>query len=205
MAEKMLLSDSALKLLNADWRAAKASGATQEGISKSLGMQQPTFSQYLRGVIPLNVAFLLRYAQVRKVPPESVGVVKGVSTVDVDKLRIRVKSSTAGIHFEGRFIDMSGKVETTQAFAIEVDSDFRSIPKGSFLVCEELPCAKGSLVVSEKDGKTIVGTLNKYGDTWAIVQPLISGDAAVQVDKSWKLYKVTSIVFDTKDDNQEFF
>jgi len=203
---KKLLSENALKMLQVDWNRAKGDGTTQKDLCKRMGMQQPTFSQYLRGVIPLNVAFLLRYAQTRKVPPEAVGVLEGISTIQVDRLQLQVLSSTAGVRFKGRYVEMSGTVVTSDAFLIEVDSEFRNIPKGAFLVCENLPCAKNSLVVGVKDDKTIVGNLTKYADSWAIVQPLPTGDAAIEIDKTWILHKVTSIVFGLdKSDSEEFF
>lgn len=202
---KQLLSDNALKMLQADWHKAKSDGATQKEICQRMGMQQPTFSQYLRGVIPLNVAFLLRYSQVRRVAPESVGVVDGISTVQVDRLRLKVSFSTAGVRFRERFVEMSGTVVTSDAFLVEVDSDFRNIPKGAFLVCEELPCARGNLVVGSKGTETVVGQLTKYGSDWAVVQPLPSGDRAVEIDKSWKLLKVTSITFALDEGNAEIF
>lgn len=193
--QEQLLNANALKMLQKDWTEAKSKGMTQLEMSKKLGMTQPTFSQYLRGTIPLNVSFLVKYALIRKVPIESVGVTSKIAEFKPDRLWLRVERSTAGLRFRERFIEMSGVVSTDSAFLVEVDSDYRTFPRGSYLVCEALPCVKGSLVVATKDGELIVGTLANYDGMWAIIEPRVSGDKAHQIDKLWSLHKITSITF----------
>lgn len=192
MQEK-LLSESALKLLQKDWNEAKSKGMTQLEMSKKLGITQPTFSQYLNGTIPLNVSFLVKYAMVRRVPIESVSVTDKMSQVKLDKLWLRVERTTAGVRFKERLVEMTGVVLSKEAFLIEVDSDYRTLPKGAFLVCETVPCKKGHLVVAIKGDNFAVGTLTKYDAQWAIVEPKVSGDVANTIDNSWSLHRVTSI------------
>lgn len=200
MHEK-LLNANALKMLQKDWSEAKSKGMTQLEMSKKLGITQPTYSQYLRGTIPLNVSFLVKYAMIRKVPLESVGLTDKITSVKLDRLWLRVERTTAGVRFKERFVEMSGVVSSSNAYLIEVDSDYRTIPKGAFLVCESLPCVKGSLVVATCGDAFAVGTLAKYGDDWVVIEPLTSGDKAHPVDKTWTLNKVTSISF-CKDDSE---
>lgn len=200
-----LLHSNALKMLQNDWSKAKSEGMTQLEMSKKLGMKQPTFSQYLRGIIPLNLSFLVNYATIRKVPLQSVGVVDSIAEIKTEKLWLRVCRSTAGVRFKERYVEMSGVVNTANAFLVEVDSDYRTLPKGAFLVCEALPCTKGSLVVAIKGETLVAGKLEKYGTEWAVIEPLTSGDKGHPVDKTWTLHKVTSIVFSTAGENDDTF
>lgn len=200
-----LLNANALRMLQKDWSEAKSNGMTQLDMSKKLGITQPTFSQYLRGTIPLNVSFLVKYAMIRKVPLESVGLTDKISTVQLDRLWLRVDRTTAGVRFKERFIEMSGVVSSSNAYLIEVDSDYRTIPKGAFLVCESLPCVKGSLVVATCKDAFIVGTLAKYDADWFVIEPQVSGDKAHPIDKTWSLQKVTSISFSKDESDAEQF
>lgn len=204
MADKLLHVNS-IKMLQRDWTEAKSKGMTQLEMSKKLGITQPTFSQYLRGTIPLNLSFLISYATVRKVPLTSVGIVESIAEFKTERLWLRVERTTAGVRFKERFVEMSGIVNTGNAYLVEVDSDFRTFPKGSFLVCEALPCAKGSLVTAAKGDAFLVGTLVKYDTEWAVVEPFASGDKATTVDETWLLRKITSVVFSPTDETAEVF
>ena len=203
-----LLTQEALRLFQKDWhRAKEVDKWTQAKIAEALEVKQPTFNQYLHGKIPLNAEFLLRYCRVRKIDPTSVGLVKGVSKVEASKIALPVRFSTSGLKFNEGEVKMVAVVPkgSEKLFLVEVDSDFRTIPKGAYLVCERGQCKSGQLVVGEHDGMVVVGTLKRHGSNgWAIIQQLTTGDQAVGIDTAWKLSRVESISMPESDEGEVF-
>lgn len=202
-----LLTSDALRKLQMDWNAAKDSkNWTQAKMAEALGITQPSFNQYLKGKIPLNVEFLLQYCKVRRIDPNTVGVEEGLSKIEVDMIALPVMFSTAGIFYKGEITKMVASVPTQNGklYLVEVDSDFRTLPKGAYLICSDTKVHSGELVVGRKDLQVVVGHLKKTPDGWAILQPLVTGDSAVIVDGSWKLSKVEGLHFASAEAGEEF-
>jgi transcriptional regulator with XRE-family HTH domain len=195
-----LLNESAFKAFQASWNKAKTAGDwTQAKMAKALNMAQPSFNQYLKGIIPLNLEFVLRYCAVLKIDPQTLGVTANVLKPTLTTIPVKVLFSTSGIIFENGEVRMISTIprNADDLFLVEVDSEFRNIPKGSYLACSKLPSSVGALVVAKSsDGKVVVGTLTKSRDTWVVIQPLVTGDLAVAVNpKDWTVSRVDSIVF----------
>lgn len=202
-----LLTGDALRRFQNDWALAKDSGNwTQAKMAKALGIAQPSLNQYLKGKIPLNVEFLLQYAKVRRVDPISLGVEESFSRIEVDLISLPVEFSTSGIFYKGEKTRMVASVPTQEGklFLVEVDSDFRTYPKGAFLVCSQANVRENNQVVGFKGSSVVVGTLKKTPDGWAVIQPLTSGDTASTIDKSWAMAKIVGINFPLEDAGEEF-
>lgn len=194
MSEK-LIHPNALKMLKTDWVEAKKQGMTQLEMSRLLGMKQPTFSQYLNGTIPLNLSFLVNYATIRQVPLQSVGIVESLTEFRPEQFKLRVERATSGLRFQNRYVPASGFLSTPDAYLVEVDTDYKSLPKGAFLVCEALPCYRNDHVIALRDDVMKVGVLGLYGSEWALLESGPFAENAMFIDQSWQLRRVTSILF----------
>lgn len=203
-----LLNETALKHFQKSWDDAKrTNGWTQAKIAAALKIAQPSFNQYLKGTIPLNLEFVLRYCRVLRIDPQQLGVSDEIVRPEVSAIALRVLFSTSGIFYENGEVRMVTMVtaENAKAFLVEVDSEYRNLPRGSFLACVQDPCKVGNLIVGvSKDKQIVVGTLKKAGDKWMVVQPLVTGDLAVEIDTSWKLSRVENIVFPATPEGEVF-
>jgi transcriptional regulator with XRE-family HTH domain len=194
-----LLDSNALKAFQKSWAEAKTVGDwTQAKMAKALEISQPSFNQYLKGIIPLNLGFILRYCAVLKLDPQRLGATDQVVKPTLEVIAVKVKFSTSGIFYEDGVVRMVSMMpeKMDKTFLVEIDSEYRNIPKGAFLVCAKAACKENNMVVAvSSDGRVVVGALKRADSRWMVVQPLASGDTAVEISTEWVVYKVESIVF----------
>lgn len=203
-----LLGSNAHTAFQKQWNGAKNNGWTQVKIAEALGMRQPTFNQYLKGTIPLNIEFVLKFCDVLKIDPQTMGVSSVVTKPETVGISVKIRFSTSGLFFENGATRMVTTVpkNAEAVFLVEVDSEFRNIPKGAFLVCSKSQCRTGQMVVAvSSERQVVVGELKKHNNGWAVIQPLTTGDIAVPIDTSWALSKVEAISFGDDSDASEVF
>ncbi len=72
MIEHITFSDQTLSRVQKAWYVYKRKhGATQSSTAKMLDMVQTGFGQYINGLVPLNVVFILRFCKlINKHPTE---------------------------------------------------------------------------------------------------------------------------------------
>lgn len=201
-----IVKENAHQLLLQEWDAAKSEGWTQTKMAKDMGIAQATFSQYLRGVIPLNASFLVKFSRIRRINPANLGAELGG---EVSRVSLPVKFSTLGVVFKGKSIEMAGVVSDVEnAFLVEVDKSFATFPKGSLLVCEMIAVGAGDNVVAHKEVggvmTVLAGELRKNGDGWCVVEPLATGEQLKPVDKTWTVAKITGVTLPKSEPTELF-
>ena len=86
------------------WEARKHDlDLTQNSASKELGLTQPTFSQYLNAIIPLNTDIIFKFAKLLQVTPQTVdptliniSALMGIDSANQGPITVPLLGSTSG-------------------------------------------------------------------------------------------------------------
>jgi len=143
----------------------RALDLTQVSAAKKLGITQPSLSQYLNAIIPLNTDITFKFAELLEVPateinPElaNVSSLMAFKNVNPDTIRVPLIGSIAGKSVMGRTgILAEGLLHETNYAGISVDNESlenQGIPKGSTLLLnlDEDPCQNKRMVAARVRG-----------------------------------------------------
>lgn len=136
------------KRLRDIWHRVKSDlGLTQVIGAKKLGITQPTFSQYLNAIIPLNMEAIFKFADLLDIDPveidpalENIHSLRNYRKVTLDTVLVPYIGSTSGRATMGRDALKTEKLPDDGTFAgVLVDNNTyleAGIPKGSTIVLD---------------------------------------------------------------------
>ncbi|QIB67109.1 helix-turn-helix domain-containing protein [Kineobactrum salinum] len=122
-------------------------GLTQKTASRTLGISQPSLSQYLHAVIPLNTEIVFKFAAILRVSPleidpslENVTSLLNYKATNLQQISVSLIGSLTGKSVMGRAPAIVEDLSSDSNYAgISVDSndlDEHGIPQGSTLVLD---------------------------------------------------------------------
>jgi|TARA_B110001450_G_scaffold213216_1_gene205525 transcriptional regulator with XRE-family HTH domain len=133
--------EETVKRLRDMWQRERVNqGITQAQAAEAIGMQQPPFSQYINGVIPLNLPFLIQLCELLDVDPTE--VYPGIA----DEVKVK-RTSIAHFYSDanrsmGSFYVLDQPLVKQTAILLDeraewtdVSGNTNAFPKGTVLIC----------------------------------------------------------------------
>lgn len=206
MPSKKIIDKNALQYLQSEWSKAKADGWTQRKLADKLGIAQATVSQYLGGIIPLNINLLINVAKLLRLNPTELGVKEVANGLGQPrKLMLPVAITTSGIKYKEKLLSVAGTIENKEeAFLVEVDSNNTEFTLGSHLICEKVRVGANQSVCAIKGDSVLAGTLKTDGESWFVITNSNGELRKNAIDKTWDVSKITGVVL-PENEPQEWF
>lgn len=173
----------------------QTTNTSQAKAAARLNMNQSAFSQYLRGEIPLNTDFLIKF-----------NALVGGKLDNIIELSVAPKplthpipviSKLSGGEPNTRKVLLHSTVAIDGCVAVEVDYMDFVYPKGSILVLDakEKPYAGDKVIYARRNAPLVYGTLDHTQDGWTILEPHYYGAREHLVDKDDDIKRLVSIYF----------
>lgn len=200
------------KRLRTLWQRLKGDlNLTQVSAAKRLGVSQPTLSQYLNAVIPLNTDAILNFANLLQIDPVEIDpAMKGVysfktrRSVKLENVRIPYIGSTSGRPVMGEPALKTQELPDEGTYAgILVDTGYLSeagIPKGSTIVLDLqanplVPHRNVAVRFSGEDGFQLLKYHSSTSTTLRFQDPAMNNKMrsirAAQVSQIHLVYQIT--------------
>ncbi|MBM7454524.1 hypothetical protein HNR62_000353 [Oceanisphaera litoralis] len=182
MNNKRVYGEETLTRVQRAWKDYKRQhAATQKDAAKVLQISTSAFGQYLRGEIPLNTDFLLRFAALVEDDPANIHPqLGGLSKPGLTKTYLPVTGTLSGREpSHGRALVAGIISENNNAeFCVEVDVAGTGYPKGTLLLVDpsDPPCDRDMVVVEGETGYRY-GQLgyNELVDEWYVEMLVVQG------------------------------
>ncbi len=159
-------------------------GVSQAKAAKALGMNQSAFSQYLRGAIPLNTDFLMRFG---KLTAHDMGdAIEEISaTSRMRAVTLPIKYTLSGAEREGRLV-VESLVPSGDCYLVENDYPTLPLRKGDyFIVDPDASVCSGSLVFVRfsADIPPTIGELSYVNNDWVLLEDRAMGGRRLNMTK----------------------
>lgn len=169
-------------------------GATQEIAAKNLDMGQSAFSQYLRGAIPMNTDFILRFAKYTGTNPSTLdpSLAERAKEFVAQTKPVRVTAATSGMPATG-FVMVTVSAGKENLTAMRDDLGLVMPGVVAHLVLDhDADIRDGDLVVVEKDGAIAAGRVvqNRDDMEWYLQVRSGVGLAATKLDGTETIKRV---------------
>lgn len=188
-----MASNEIQKNINLKWSEFKSrTGTSQFAAAKRLGMNQSAFSQYLRGAIPLNRDFIVKFCKLTGTSLDEIGYED--RDIKVRGQSLAVKYATSGRSFANKSMVVETLAPASDFFGVLVDTD-EPIGVGNILLVSEVQeCREGDFVLKMSGGKrptVTFGKLLKDGSDWVISKKVDGVYRLLDVDTSDTLKRIT--------------
>lgn len=194
----MEYSKDVLKKVQNAWNTHKTTEQlSQAKAAQAMGMNQSAFSQYLRGVIPLNTDFLTKFTAFTGADLADFGGAAG----SVPERPLRVLTTLSGRAPSVTSILVETILENEQSYLVEVDYNDFSLPKHSMLMVNPKGTVRSgdNVLYSRKAGEPLVyGTISQTEEGWEILEQLWQGGRRYLVDEHDDIFRVVSVYFPQK-------
>ncbi|MCL1142943.1 hypothetical protein [Shewanella gaetbuli] len=180
------------------WASFKGeTGTNQTNAAKQMGMNQSAFSQYIRGSIPLNTDFLLRFGQMT-------GQNLGEEVAELSAIKIPNRTVVMPLKYtlSGGICDdriaVSSVVASNECYLVENDYDGLPYRKGDyFIVDPKATVTSGASVFvtfCNESPATICSIEHKRGD-WELVEDRALGGKRIPLTTVKDIHLITGIYY----------
>jgi len=182
-----------LKRIRLAWNNYKAdTKSSQAAAAKAIGMNQSAFSQYLRGEIPLNTDFLMKFSALTGTDITEFGLGIDVST-KVNSYKMEVRYTLSGKKLK-ETVPVTSIVPNTECFLIRNDYADHMLINNSYIIIdprEELRV--NDLVILFRLGEPLIfGNLIEDEETvWEVLEPHATGGRRFLMDENSIVHRVS--------------
>jgi len=187
----MAYNTDVLENINKAWHTfKKASNTSQAKAAKALGMNQSAFSQYLRGEIPLNTDFIVKFSVLTNTEMTEFVPSNGLNHVSLQP--IAVKYTLSGKELSDCYELIPSPVNLDHAYAIIVDYADFILERGTLLLIDTISDIRelDSVILLVEGSRPIYGAISYKESEWAVLEPHYFGGKRFVIEEAMQVHRV---------------